>query len=69
MPTLSKVDPGFENCKVLTGSGKWVRGRYKFTRSDGLMLVEISTGHYAKTRKFFPECNVNLYEDTKVVFK
>jgi hypothetical protein len=49
--------------------GEWTTGRYKYTRYDGMMVVEIKTVHNAKTRKLFSREDVELFPETEEVVR
>lgn len=62
------IDSSHATCLVMH-KGEWITGRYKYTRYDGMMVVEIKTVHNAKTRKAFSPDDTQLFEDTKVVLR
>lgn len=64
--TLKQVEKGFENC--LIGEDK-IRARYKWTRPDGKMVVEVKSMYDTKVRQIFDASEVELYPEVKIVQK
>lgn len=68
MPTGYMIDSSHATCQV-NHKGEWTTGRYKWTRDDGMMVVEIKTIHDAKTRKLFKPEDIQLYPGTEEVVR